>query len=208
MCLLSPCVLSLVQLVQAVESVAKEVDGVDAVADIRSRSMGGSALVDLAIQVDPMLSASGAHRLAEEVRLRVISEGSERADSPISEVLVHVDTAPHDATCPLQSAVSSGARSHTEVEEDVRDQLLRLPQINAVTRVQVFYLPSGLEVVAQCDMPEELSVAQMRTVASKGRAMLLETSTDLSEVSINLDLNTGGEAASRGRELAGSSSGV
>ena len=53
--------------VQAVEDVAKAVVGVDGVDQIRSRSMGGSALVDLAIQVDPKLSASSAHRLAEEV---------------------------------------------------------------------------------------------------------------------------------------------
>ena len=49
-------------------------------------------------QVDPTLSASCAHHLAEEVRQRVLAE----TETEIAEVLVHVDTSPHDASCPLQ----------------------------------------------------------------------------------------------------------
>ena len=43
--------------VQAAGLVARRVPGVESVSHIRSRSMGGSALVDLAIQDGPMLSA-------------------------------------------------------------------------------------------------------------------------------------------------------
>lgn len=34
---------------------------------VRQRSMGGQSMVDLAIQVDPIQSASAAHKIAEEV---------------------------------------------------------------------------------------------------------------------------------------------
>eukprot|EP00967_Tisochrysis_lutea_P092157 scaffold132760_cov31-Tisochrysis_lutea.AAC.3 len=37
-------------------------------AQVRQRSMGGQSMVDLAIQVDPIQSASAAHKIAEEVR--------------------------------------------------------------------------------------------------------------------------------------------
>ena len=177
--------------VQAVESVAREVEGVNSVDHIRSRSMGGSSLVDLAIQVDPKMSASSAHRLAEEVRLRVMDDASELADEPISEVLVHVDTAPHDSTCPLQTSVMGALRSHTAVEADVRSELLLLPEVTAVPRVQVFYLDGGLAVEAQCRMLEHLTVSELREVAKAGQASLKRGLPDsLVDVSIGLDLGS------------------
>merc|ERR1712066_720293 len=83
--------------VNIVGDVAARVEGVKGVDQVRCRAMGGSSLVDLAIQVDPMLSASCGHRIAEEVRWSISKECSE-----VAEVLVHVDTTPHDIGCPLQ----------------------------------------------------------------------------------------------------------
>merc|ERR1712087_629890 len=91
---------------------AREVPGVQRAWQVRARSMGGSYLVDLAIQVESRLSASAAHKVAEGVRLEVLSKVPR-----VSEVLVHVDTAVHDVGCPLQTAKMHQSRSHIEVEE-------------------------------------------------------------------------------------------
>ena len=79
-------------LVQRATKSAEKVVGVERVSEVRNRGMGGTALVDLAIQVDPLLSASAAHKVAEEVRYAVLDDGDD-----ISEVLVHVDVSLHDA---------------------------------------------------------------------------------------------------------------
>lgn len=144
----------------------------------------------------------------------MMEEASEQADTPISEVLVHVDTAPHDSTCPLQSSVLGASRGHTLVEADVRRTLLAQPEVVAVSRVHVFYLASGVAVEAQCRMLEHLTVAQLREVASRGRSLLLDGSADgLVDAKISLDLGDGsdgngdfgGVSPMGGRQLTASS---
>lgn len=135
-------------------------------------------------QVDPQLSASCAHQLAEEVRFRVLAE----AKLPISEVLVHVDVWPHDATCPLQTAVLGGRRRHATVEKEVAKTLLTLPEVASVPRVRVSYLEDGLSVEAHTGVPDHLTIAELRAVAERGRELLLRSSADLTDVQISVDL--------------------
>lgn len=191
--------------VQQIQAVAEEVAGVDRVHEVRTRSMGASSLADLAIQVDPTLSASCAHRLAEEVRYRVMSI----TETPISEVLVHVDTLPHDATCPLQTHVLGGQRHHEEVEMEVAAQLRTLREVQDVPRVATFYLEEGLGVEAHLRVADNLTVAQLRDVAARGTELLRRSSPDLTDVRISVDLpplegEAAGDAEGSPKELAAS----
>lgn len=169
---------------QAAGDAARAVVGVEHVDQVRSRTMGGSSLIDLAIRVDPRLSASSAHRLAEEARLAVLKEVPE-----VSEVLVHVDTSPHDVSCPLQTSRLAETRPHHVVEEDVAAKLCELPEVIEVSRVDVFYLPAGLAVEAHVRMHEHLTVTELRAVAKTGRQRLLATSPDLTDAAVSLDLS-------------------
>jgi divalent metal cation (Fe/Co/Zn/Cd) transporter len=135
-------------------------------------------------QVDPKLSASTAHHLAEEVRSRVLSEAAE----PIAEVLVHVDVMRHDATCPLQNSVLGGRRHHADVEAEVATRLQTLPEVVSVPRVRVYYLEEGVSVEAHARVLEHLTVAQLRAVAARGRELLLRDSPALTDVLISVDL--------------------
>lgn len=137
-----------------------------------------------------------------------MDEASEIADEPIAEVLVHVDTAPHDSTCPLQTSVLGSQRSHMLVEADVRAELLSLPEVISVPRVQVFYLDGGLAVDAQCTMLEHLTVSELREVAARGQASLMRGLPDsLVDVSIGLDLGTPDLGAQGGGADEGEGSG-
>lgn len=184
------------EVVQAVSEVAGGVVGVRRVDHVRARSMGNAALVDLAIQVDPTLSASCAHRLAEEVRARVMDEASDGLiSSPVSEVLVHVDTAPHDSTCPLQTHVQTQWRHYADVQSDVAQALLRLPQITAVPTVRVVYLASGLSVEAHVTAHDELTVAELRAVGEEASALVRAECADVADARIAVDLPPLGDQA-------------
>ncbi len=81
------------------------VDGVQALHMLRSRRMGGDALVDVHIQVDPTLSVSEGHQISETVRARLIEEIEE-----VSDVMVHIDpeddeAAVSTASLPLRETV-------------------------------------------------------------------------------------------------------
>jgi cation diffusion facilitator family transporter len=62
-------------------------DGVDSLHMLRTRSMGGDALVDVHVQVSPILSVSEGHHIGESVRKKLIAEFPH-----VSDVMVHIDT--------------------------------------------------------------------------------------------------------------------
>jgi len=119
--------------------VARKVPGVMEASEIRTRSMGASWLVDLAIQVDERLSASAAHRIAEEVRFRV-----KRDATDVSEVLVHVETEAH-CTADMQTDQILESRSHIDVVEGVRDTLRDVDGVAEVADVQVMFRHHGCD---------------------------------------------------------------
>lgn len=72
----------LAELRQHIQAVA----GVRSHHDLRTRRMGGNVLIDVHILVDPWISVSEGHRIAVEVRRRLLKKISDTSD-----VLVHVD---------------------------------------------------------------------------------------------------------------------
>ena len=73
--------------VDTIRQVILQTDGVRSLHLLRTRMMGGEALVDVHVQVEPTLTASEGHYISETVRHKLIEEVSEVAD-----VMVHIDT--------------------------------------------------------------------------------------------------------------------
>lgn len=168
---------------QSVHKIATAVPGVQRAWQVRARSMGGSFLVDLAIQVESRLSASAAHKVAEGVRWEVLSKVPR-----VSEVLVHVDTTVHDVGCPLQTARMHQSRSHLEVEEQVRGELRSIPEFTGVTSVLVHYLPAGVDVEVQATMVDDLRVRELISVADRAKQKVMAAAPDISGVRFSVDL--------------------
>ena len=72
--------------VEAIRQAILNVDGVDTLHILRTRRMGGEALVDVHIQVNPTLSVSEGHYISETVRNAIIQQIDE-----VSDVMVHID---------------------------------------------------------------------------------------------------------------------
>jgi len=74
---------------EEVEAIRKAILGIDGVVDLhmlRTRLMGGRALVDVHLQVDGDISVSEGHQISENVRARTIKKFES-----VDEVLVHID---------------------------------------------------------------------------------------------------------------------
>ena len=69
-------------------------DGVRSFYSIRARRMGSHLYVDLTILVDPHISVSAAHMIAECVRHRLMTANSLKNDR-IRDILIHVDSEKH-----------------------------------------------------------------------------------------------------------------
>lgn len=83
--------------VMAIRATLAETSGVVDLHELRTRRMAHQALVDAHIRVDPRISVSEGHRIAESARRRVL-----KAHPLVLDVLVHVDA--EDDSMPLPKA--------------------------------------------------------------------------------------------------------
>ncbi|TXC87940.1 cation transporter [Paraburkholderia azotifigens] len=107
--------------------------GVQDVHELRTRKMGDFALVDAHILVDPMISVSEGHYIAETARARVLS------DNRVLDALIHVDPE-NDAIARPPVNLPPRAKIVAEVETALAAQGLKAASVN------LHYLSTGLDV--------------------------------------------------------------
>ena len=107
--------------------------GVRDVHELRTRKMGDFALVDAHILVDPMISVSEGHYIAETARSRVLS------DNRVLDALIHVDPE-NDAIARPPVNLPPRAKIAAEVEAALAAQGLKAASVN------LHYLSTGLDV--------------------------------------------------------------
>ena len=106
--------------------------GVRDVHELRTRKMGDFALVDAHILVDPMISVSEGHYIAETARARVLS------DNRVLDALIHVDPE-NDAIARPPVNLPPRAKIAAEVESALAAQGLKAASVN------LHYLSTGLD---------------------------------------------------------------
>jgi cation diffusion facilitator family transporter len=119
------------------------VSGVRSAHTLRSRKSAGSAFVDVHIQVDPRLSVSEGHQIADAVRQRLLQQVEEVAD-----VVVHIDPENDESDSPCR-----GLPSREHVINALKAQWLLLPE-DAIESVTLHYLAGGIDV--ELDLPIEI----------------------------------------------------
>ena len=107
--------------------------GVRDVHELRTRKMGDFALVDAHILVDPLISVSEGHYIAETARARVLT------DSRVLDALIHVDPE-NDALARPPIGLPPRERVVAEVEAALAERGERAAGVN------IHYLSTGLDV--------------------------------------------------------------
>jgi len=107
--------------------------GVRDVHQLRTRKMGDLALVDAHILVDPFISVSEGHYIAESARTRVLT------DNRVLDALIHVDPE-NDALAQPPVGLPSRERVVAEVERAFAEHGLKPVAVN------LHYLSTGLDV--------------------------------------------------------------
>jgi len=112
------------------------VGGVRELHMLRTRMMGGEALVDVHVIVDPKLSVSEGHYIGEKVRKRLIEEVEE-----VTDVMVHVD--PEDDE---QMKPSLGLPTRSWVRTQLEGCWRDIPLAQKIERITLHYLDGKLDV--------------------------------------------------------------
>lgn len=134
--------------VKLIRSSILEVQGVKALHILRTRRMGGEALVDVHIQVNPSLSVSEGHHISEQVRERVIKDIDE-----VGDVMVHIDPEDDERVAPsihlpLRRDVLKNLKAAWSAIEGtslIRDQDITLHYLNGKIRIDLVLPLSLLE---------------------------------------------------------------
>ena len=112
------------------------VDGVRELHLLRTRRIGGRALVDVHIIVDEDISVSEGHYISEAVRHRLVHEVD-----VVSDALVHID--PEDDT---DFAPAHGLPSRATVQAELKQAFHHLPAAASIERLTLHYVGGKLRV--------------------------------------------------------------
>ncbi|WMJ08178.1 cation diffusion facilitator family transporter [Nitrosomonas sp. sh817] len=126
--------------VSAIRDHIHAVNGVRSAHTLRTRKSAGNAFVDVHIQVDPRLSVSEGHQIADAVRQRLLEQIDE-----VTDVTIHIDPENDEASSP-----SSDLPPREQVIKELKQRWPRLPEVS-VEAVTLHYLSGRIDVVI--DLP-------------------------------------------------------
>jgi cation diffusion facilitator family transporter len=123
---------------------------------LRTRMMGGEALVDVHVIVDPKLSVSEGHYIGETVRKHLIEEVDEIAD-----VMVHVDSEDDERMKP-----SLDLPSRSQITKKLEECWTGMALASKIERVVLHYLDGKLdvEVCLAVDAVEQATNAELEAL--------------------------------------------
>ncbi len=121
---------------EAIRRTILAVSGVQALHLLRTRRIGGQALVDVHIIVDDRLSVSEGHQISETVRGRLMHEVA-----GIADVMVHID---------IEEDIQGPSCAHLALRDEVLARLARLfrdiPEARAIERTTLHYRNGRIDI--------------------------------------------------------------
>jgi cation diffusion facilitator family transporter len=129
-----------------IRSIIMSVGGVKDFHELRTRRMGGKALVDVHIILeDPKMSVSEGHHISENVRSRLI-----RRIDDVEDVMVHIDPEDDESAAP-----SEHLDLRRKMLERLQDRWRHLDAAAAIRRVSLHYLNGKIHV--ELELPLSLA---------------------------------------------------
>lgn len=122
--------------VEAIRHSIIDTDGVVDLHMLRTRLMGGRALVDVHLQVDGNISVSEGHQISENVRARLIREFES-----VDEVLVHID--PEDDETNM---VNIALPLRGEMTQRINEAIAGVKGSVAAEKITLHYLSGSIDI--------------------------------------------------------------
>jgi len=176
------------KVIKSIESILKKLkdDGVRGFHQLRGRRLGPYMNIDVHIEVDPKMSVSAAHQVAEKVRLDILEE-----HPAVSEVMVHVDVE-YDVVDDKIREKSFLMRAEKEILKDVLSVLKgneEFKQIYGITHFTTHFLKNTLTVQLEVAMDTTLRIEEAQHVAAKFGKEITKQIPDVTWADIHLELN-------------------
>ena len=150
--------------VAAIRSIIQEVDGVRELHSLRTRRMGGDALVDVHILVEPKLSVSEGHHISEYVRQQLIKRVDE-----VTDVMVHIDPEDDEA-----APTSDKLPQRHKVLEHLKARWSNIAAARDIDSITLHYLDGKIQLEISLPLANMHSIEDAQQVANLLRAKATE----------------------------------
>ncbi len=141
------------------------VDGVETLHLLRTRRIGGQALVDVHIIVDDRLSVSEGHQIGETVRERLI-----KRVQPVADVMVHIDTEEDQAN---NRSSCTALPLRREVLNRLTKYFRSIPEARDIERTTLHYRDGRIDVELLLPLSAAPEVEQARDLAQRLRSAVV-----------------------------------
>jgi cation diffusion facilitator family transporter len=143
--------------VAAIRKCITDIDGVVDLHMLRTRMMGGRALVDVHLQVNSDISVSEGHQISEAVRQRVVGEFD-----TVHDVLVHID--PEDDE---QFAADPDLPLRSTVKEQVYHAVQAIHGAEEPERITLHYLRGVINIELVLPMAEDIADTDRQALSAQ-----------------------------------------
>ncbi|MBL6990920.1 MAG: cation transporter [Bacteriovoracaceae bacterium] len=161
-----------------IEKSVKENCKVIAAHGLAQRGMGPDILVDVHVEVDPFLSVSEGHQIADRIRSHLI-EGVQR----VTEVMVHVDIEDDQNSNIIQCA------SRNRWKKMVTDIIKDYHTIDGLIELTPHYVYGGITLDLVVSIKMKSSHESARVEAKSLSSMLVEMNSEVKQVRVRSALN-------------------
>ncbi|WP_439562186.1 cation diffusion facilitator family transporter [Roseinatronobacter sp.] len=134
----------------ALEGKLTATPGVQGLRDLRMRQHGAQTLADVSVMVDPQISVTEGHRIAEVARARALDE-----IDALSDLVIHVEPAGH-----FEGFGAESAPLRAEVEGMIMTLAQAHPMILTLDTLRLGYFEDGLHVELLADLRPEADPRQ------------------------------------------------
>jgi len=150
--------------IDSINETIMDVDGVRELHSLRTRRMGGEALVDVHVLVNPKLSVSEGHQIGEKVRQQVVKQVDD-----VTDVMVHID--PEDDEIMARN-------DHLPLRQKMIDQLKSrwadIPEAQLIDDITLHYLDGKIHVELTLALDKMDSQQHAQLVAKRLREASME----------------------------------
>ena len=126
----------------ALQSCLSETPGVLGQRDLRMRQHGARTLADVSVMVDPAISVTEAHRIAEAARAHALTQ-----IDALEDLVIHVEPAGH-----YDGFAAESAPLRAEIEDMILTLTQAHPMVRRIDQLRLGYFDEGLQIEALVEL--------------------------------------------------------
>jgi len=148
-----------------------EVGGVVECLRVRTRPSGPELFVDIVVTVDERIATTEAHSIAESIEQKLVEL------APRVDVVVHIEPAEEDMA----------QYSKMDIYDQMQIIARRIPDIQSVHNIRVFEIKDNIDVAADLEMSETLTLEEAHSVSELFEKRLRELIANINSVTLHLE---------------------